>query len=67
VHNVYLGALAADIATLGEREAGRSPLEWALYGAGFLVTVAAVVYFNRLARRALADYTRGAGIDEELL
>lgn len=66
VHNVYLGAVAADIATLGEREAGRSPVEWALYGAGFLVTVAAVIYINRLARRALARYGRETGIDKEL-
>lgn len=57
VHNVYLGSIAADIATLGERHAGRTPLEWALYGAGFLVTVTTVLYLGRLARRALSRYT----------
>lgn len=57
LHNVYLGAIAADIATLGVRNAERTPLQWALYGAGFLATIALLVYLNRLARRALANYT----------
>ena len=57
VHNVYLGSVAADLATLGERHAARTPLEWMLYGAGFLVTVGVVLYLNRLARRALLHYT----------
>lgn len=56
LNNVYLGSITADIATLGMRNAERSPLEWALYGMGFLVAVFALVYFNRLARRALARY-----------
>jgi uncharacterized membrane protein YdjX (TVP38/TMEM64 family) len=56
LHNVYLGSLAADLSTLGVRETGRSPLEWAIYGAGFVGTVLAVVFLNRLARRALARY-----------
>lgn len=56
IHNVYLGSLAADLSTLGVRESGRSPLEWAIYGAGFVGTVLAVVFLNRLARRALARY-----------
>lgn len=57
LHNVYLGAIAADIATLGGRSAERTPLQWTLYGAGFLATIALLVYLNRLARRALAKYT----------
>lgn len=57
LHNVYLGAIAADIATLGARSAERTPLQWTLYGAGFLATIALLVYLNRLARRALAKYT----------
>lgn len=57
LHNVYLGSIAADIATLGARSAERTPLEWALYGAGFLATIAMLTYLNRLARRALAKYT----------
>jgi uncharacterized membrane protein YdjX (TVP38/TMEM64 family) len=58
LHNVYLGAIAADIATLGGRSAERTPLQWTLYGAGFLATIALLVYLNRLARRALAKYTK---------
>lgn len=57
LHNVYLGSIAADIATLGAPRAERTPLEWTLYGAGFLATIAALIYLNRLARRALAKYT----------
>lgn len=59
LHNVYLGSITADIATLGARNSDRTPLEWVLYGAGFLATIAVVVYLNRLARRALARYTGG--------
>ena len=57
LHNVYLGSLAADLTVLGARETGRSTLEWAIYGAGFVGTVVAVIYLNILARRALAKYT----------
>lgn len=57
LHNVYLGSIAADLTVLGVRETGRSALEWTIYGAGFAGTVAAVIYLNILARRALARYT----------
>ncbi len=57
VHNVYLGSIAADLSTLGERQLGRSSLEWSLYGLGFVASVVAVIYCNRLARRALARYS----------
>jgi uncharacterized membrane protein YdjX (TVP38/TMEM64 family) len=66
VHNVYLGSIAADITTLGARDLGRTPLQWTLYGAGFIATVIAVVYLNRLARRALDRYARSGAIEEEL-
>ena len=66
IHSVYLGSIAADISTLGERSLGRSPLEWTLYGAGFVVTVIAVVYLSRLARRALARYEETGAIEEDL-
>lgn len=66
VHNVYLGSLAADLTTLGARDLGRTPLEWALYGGGFLATVVTVLYLNRLARRALDRY-RDRGVIEEHL
>jgi uncharacterized membrane protein YdjX (TVP38/TMEM64 family) len=65
VHNVYLGSIAADIATLGTRNTDRTPLEWGLYGAGFFVAVGVVIYFNRLARRALTRYTEEGGEGEE--
>lgn len=55
LHNVYLGSIAADIATLGSRNSERTPLEWSLYGAGFLATIGVVLYLNRLAGRALAN------------
>lgn len=54
LHNVYLGSIAADIATLGSRNTERTPLEWALYGAGFLLSIGIVVYLGRFASRLLA-------------
>jgi uncharacterized membrane protein YdjX (TVP38/TMEM64 family) len=57
LHNVWLGSIAAEISLEGVRSTGRSPVEWGLYGTGFLVTVVLVIYLNRLARRALARYT----------
>lgn len=51
VHNVYLGALAADLG--GLREVDRGPLGWAFYVAGFLAAVALVWYAHRIASRAL--------------
>lgn len=66
IHSVYLGSIAADLSTLGARNAARTPLEWSLYGAGFIGAVAAVVYLSRLARRALARYTE-KGVIAEIL
>lgn len=66
VHNVYLGSLAADITTLGERHEERSALEWTMYGAGFVATVIAILYLNRLARRALNRYRDQGVIEEDL-
>jgi uncharacterized membrane protein YdjX (TVP38/TMEM64 family) len=66
IYSVYLGSIAADISTLGERNLGRSPLEWTIYGAGFIATVVAVVYLNRLARRALARYKDKGVLEEDL-
>lgn len=66
VHNVYLGSIAADITTLGARNLDRTPLEWALYGVGFIATVVAVIYLNRLARRALSHYTDTGAIKGKL-
>lgn len=66
VHNAYLGSLAADLSTLGARNAERTPLEWALYGGGFVAAVLAVVILNRLARRALDRYEKSGQIGENL-
>lgn len=57
LHNVYLGSIANDLASLMRGDIQRSNLEWAFYGAGFLVTVGAILYFNCLAQRALARYS----------
>lgn len=65
VHNAYLGSIAADIATLGERNVGRTPLEWTLYGMGFIAAIGVVIYLNHLARRALARFTEEPGGDIE--
>src|SRR5690606_9486338 len=70
LHNVYLGSITADLASLSRGEVERSPLQWAFYALGFLATVAALLYFNKLARRALAGYTgeqtEAAGIDADI-
>jgi uncharacterized membrane protein YdjX (TVP38/TMEM64 family) len=55
LHNVYLGSIAADIATLGSRNTERTPLEWGLYGAGFVLSIIVVLYLNRIASRLLAE------------
>ena len=56
VHNVYLGSIAVDLSALASGSLERSPLEWFVYAAGFAATVIAVLYLNRLARRALGRY-----------
>ena len=66
INSVYIGSIAADVSTLGVRSVDRSPLEWTLYGVGFVVTVFAVVYLNRIARRALAHYTETGALKEDL-
>jgi hypothetical protein len=57
LHNVYLGSLISDLAAVGEGGMARSPLQWALYGFGFIVTIITIIYFNTIAKRALAGYT----------
>lgn len=61
LHNVYLGSITADLASLSRGEVERSPLQWALYGLGFVATIVALLYFNNLARRALAAYLLESG------
>ena len=54
LHNVYLGAIAADIAAPGSLGQERSAVAWVIYILGFLATAAAVLYVGRLAKRVLA-------------
>ncbi len=56
LNNVYLGSIAADIATLGQRDTSRSVLEWSVYGFGFVAALVSLFYFNRLAHNALTKY-----------
>jgi uncharacterized membrane protein YdjX (TVP38/TMEM64 family) len=53
LHNVYLGAIAAELTTRGLRTAGYGEQGWLLYGAGFVLIASAVVYLGRWAWRAL--------------
>lgn len=55
LHNAYLGSIAADIATLGAPNTQRTPWEWGIYAAGFVLTIGIVFYLNRLARRLLTQ------------
>jgi uncharacterized membrane protein YdjX (TVP38/TMEM64 family) len=57
LNSVYLGSITADITTLGMRNGQRTALEWTIYGIGFLVAVAALIYFNCLAQRAMTKFT----------
>jgi uncharacterized membrane protein YdjX (TVP38/TMEM64 family) len=57
LHNVYLGSLISDLAELREGGLTRSPVQWALYGFGFVATIVAIWFFNRIAKRALSGYT----------
>ncbi len=62
VHNVYLGSIAADLATLGQRQTERTHLEWALYGIGFAVAMISVLYLGLWAKRVLSTYDRSGCI-----
>lgn len=53
LHNAYLGSMAADIVSLGEREAERTPLEWTAYGIGLVMVIVAVSSLARIAQKAL--------------
>ena len=57
INNVYIGSLAADLATLGSRGHAKSPAQWIVYGLGFVATVLLVVHLGRLARKTLEGYT----------
>jgi len=53
IANVYIGSLAADLATIGSRTASRSKMEWTIYGIGVIIAIIAVIYITHLARKAL--------------
>jgi uncharacterized membrane protein YdjX (TVP38/TMEM64 family) len=59
LHNVYVGSLISDLSQMSEGGLTRSPLQWAMYGFGFIATIIAVAYFNTIAKRALSGYTAG--------
>lgn len=65
LHNAYLGSLAAEIATDGSGRGPDSTLDWVVYGGGFMATAVAVIYFGRLAMRALTRYQRDSGNGRE--
>ena len=53
ITNVYIGSLAADLATIGSRTASRSRMEWTIYGIGVIIAIVAVIYITHLARKVL--------------
>lgn len=57
--NVYLGSLAADLTMLRSQRLERTPLQWLLYGLGFLVVIGLLIYGTRQARRMLDSYLSG--------
>lgn len=54
---VYLGSLAASVATMGSSAGspgeGQESVQWALYAIGFVATVAVTVLVTRIAKKAL--------------
>lgn len=56
---VYLGSLTAGIATLGTVDPQRGPLQWTLYGVGFVATIAVTIFVTRLAQQALRNALAG--------
>jgi uncharacterized membrane protein YdjX (TVP38/TMEM64 family) len=57
---VYIGSLAANLATLGGART-RTTLEWVLYGVGLVATVVVTVFVTRLARKALRRRVEDGG------
>jgi uncharacterized membrane protein YdjX (TVP38/TMEM64 family) len=55
LHNVYLGSLAADLASLSAGTLQRTPWQWAIYGIGFAAIVVALIFVSRHARATLAQ------------
>lgn len=67
LHNVYLGAIAAELTTEGLRTAGFGKFEWAIYIGGFVFVIAAVLYLGRWGWSALrrsGATAAGAAVDD---
>ncbi|MEE8441093.1 MAG: TVP38/TMEM64 family protein [Spirochaetia bacterium] len=56
---IYIGSLAGDLATIGG-ERSRSPVDWVIYGLGFVATITVTVFVTRLARKALTRSNVGS-------
>lgn len=54
LHNVYLGAIAAELTTEGLRTADFGEMQWAVYIGGFVLVLASVVWLGRWGWRALS-------------
>jgi uncharacterized membrane protein YdjX (TVP38/TMEM64 family) len=52
---VYIGSLFRSVAEIQTADRARTPLEWAFYAAGLVVTIGVTLYVTRLARRALKE------------
>ena len=56
---VYIGSLAGSLTNLGPASGRtRTPLEWAFYGVGLVLSILVTIYITRVAKRALDDKTK---------
>ncbi len=62
---VYVGSLAGSLASIGQPDGGKTPMEWALYGLGLLATVAVTVIVTRIAKRAMQQRIPTPGPEED--
>jgi uncharacterized membrane protein YdjX (TVP38/TMEM64 family) len=56
LHNVYLGAIAAELTTQGLRTADFGDKEWVIYIGGFVLVAAAVVYLGSWGWRTMRNH-----------
>ncbi|MDT8320309.1 MAG: TVP38/TMEM64 family protein [Xanthomonadales bacterium] len=63
LHNVYLGAIAAELTTAGLRSSELGEQGWLFYAVGFLLVVGAVLYLSRWAWHVLSE--QGSARDSE--
>ena len=61
LHNAYLGSLAGSALGQDMTRGPQSPVEWMIYGLGFVCLVVTVIYISRLARRTLRGFTKSNG------